>query len=137
MPSSEPLEFRPDALFFRRIPKGTWSAREERPFKNQFELRPGESGLSVFDASRCRQSDVIGAFPGWGLTQWIFEELVEFGFAVFECEDDEGLPPALRNAHFEIRVRDLPVGSLSGRYQRSLSVLAARRMLRLPDEKAP
>ena len=74
------------------------------PGKAQFQLRSGEQGLSVFDASKVSPGDILSAFrEGSQLTTKTVKEIEGLGLKVEKTPGDANLPQHLQEAHMEIR----------------------------------
>jgi hypothetical protein len=69
-----------------------------------FQLRQGELGLSVFDASQVGESDILPSFrEGSGVTSRTVSEIEGHGLTVEPTPGDQGLPQTLQDAHMEIK----------------------------------
>ncbi|MEO6434343.1 MAG: hypothetical protein ABIP55_01090 [Tepidisphaeraceae bacterium] len=97
----EPVDLAADAVLIRRQPPHTWSEIEERVTSNTFELRPGESGISMYQASLCAEADVLRGFGAdWGAVVLVFGEIRN----CFEASESEGeTDPQLADSHIELR----------------------------------
>ncbi len=73
------------------------------PGKPQFQLRKGEEGLSVFDASKVSTEDVLPHFrEGSQTVTKPFSEIESHGLTVQKTPGDPSLPQHLQDAHMEI-----------------------------------
>jgi hypothetical protein len=78
--------------------------RVTTPGTPAFQLRQGESGLSVFDASKVGASDVLPSFrSGSGITSRTTSEIEASGLTIERTPGDQNLPQNLQDAHHEIR----------------------------------
>ena len=74
------------------------------PGKPQFQLRKGEEGLSVFDASKVTPEQVVPHFrEGSGVTTKTVGEIESHGLKVEQTPGHPDLPQHLKDAHMEIR----------------------------------
>jgi len=74
------------------------------PGKPQFQLRSGEKGLSVFDASKVGSEDVLAHFrEGSQLATKTVKEIESHGLTVERTAGHPDLPQHLNDAHMEIR----------------------------------
>jgi hypothetical protein len=84
-----------------------WSAAEKRkvyrvvePGKPRFQLRKGEEGLSVFEASKVGPEDILPAFrPGSSVITLYVEGIEAFGLEVVNMPGDTSLPKLLQDNH--------------------------------------
>jgi len=73
------------------------------PGKPQFQLRQGETGLSVFDASKVGPEDILPHFrEGSQIVTRPVSEIKAQGLTVGPTPGDAGLPQHLQDAHMEI-----------------------------------
>jgi molybdopterin-binding protein len=69
-----------------------------------FQLRQGEQGLSVFDASKVGPTDILSSFrEGSGLVTKPISEIQGHGLTVEPTPGDPSLPQNLQDAHMEIK----------------------------------
>jgi len=74
------------------------------PGKPRFQLRPGEEGLSVFDAQSVNAEDILPHFrPGSLITTKDIALIKSFGLNVIKTQGDPNLPTLLQERHYEIR----------------------------------
>jgi hypothetical protein len=99
--------------------------RVAEPGKPAFQLRPGEEGLSVFDADAVdpplTETEVLDSFRS-GSTA-VLRSLVEVevqGLEVVPIEGTGSLPQRLRDAHAEIRPG---AGMARGQFKQALKQL--------------
>ena len=93
-------------MFYRRLYAGSWAHAEARPFKNEFDLRDDDTGLSVFIESRCTAVDVIAdGEEGAGQVVFVYED-VSPCFGAYRSEEHTN--PNLQAAHVELRLRADP-----------------------------
>jgi hypothetical protein len=72
--------------------------------KPKFQLRKGEEGLSVFDADRLSEDEILPNFrPGSRLTTQQRPFIESFGLEIEETRGDLSLPEELQEDHWEIR----------------------------------
>ncbi len=74
------------------------------PGKPGFQLRKGEVGLSVFDATNLREEDILPHFrEGSEIRTRTIQQIEEKGLQAVPTPGDPVLPQILQQAHIEIR----------------------------------
>jgi hypothetical protein len=134
LPQPQLLNLPLHTVFYRRLFPGCWADAEGRPFKNEFDFRDEESGLSVFLESDCSESDVMADGPeGSGLVIFVYEDISPC-FAAYESETHPN--PTLAAAHVELRLSSDPTKRRVPKpKQRALASLAAIGLIRRPAPK--
>ena len=130
----KPIDLGDDAILIRRQPPHTWSELDGRVTSNSFELRPEESGISVYRASLCEEGDILSDFgPGRGAVALVFGEVRN----CFDPWDSEGEADArLAVAHIELRHKTADLSTKAKkRKNRHLATFAAA--LTRPSSAAP
>jgi hypothetical protein len=72
--------------------------------KPRFQLRQGEEGLSVFDATNVTPAQILSSFRLGSLVTTVGTSMIEsFGLRVVRTPGDPTLPRLLQDNHMEIR----------------------------------
>jgi len=72
--------------------------------KPRFQLRKGEEGLSVFDATKVTPAEILPSFrPGSLITTQEIATIESLGLSVVRTPGDPAFPRLLRENHMEIR----------------------------------
>jgi hypothetical protein len=75
--------------------------------KPKFQLRKGEEGLSVFDADKLLDEEILPNFrPGSRLATRQLQFIESFGLKIEKTRGDWNLPQKLQKNHWEIRPGD-------------------------------
>lgn len=75
--------------------------------KPKFQLKKGEEGLSVFDADKILEQEILPTFrPGSRLTTQQRQFIETFGLKIEQTPGDLSLPQKLQENHWEIRPGD-------------------------------
>jgi hypothetical protein len=75
--------------------------------KPKFQLRKGEEGLSVFDADKIKEADILPNFRPESMVTTQQRKLIEsFGLRIEKTPGDPNLPQLLQDNHWEIRPGD-------------------------------
>jgi hypothetical protein len=75
--------------------------------KPKFQLRKGEEGLSVFDADKLLEEDILPNFrPGSRLTTQHCQFIESFGLKIAKTPGDSSLPQKPQENHWQIHPGD-------------------------------
>jgi hypothetical protein len=89
--------------------------------KPKFQLRKGEEGLSVFNADKLLEADILPNFrPGSRLTTHQSQLIESFGLKIEKTSGDSSLPQKLQENHWEIRPGD---GMTRNQFKVALKIL--------------
>jgi hypothetical protein len=91
--------------------------------KPKFQLRKGEEGLSIFDAGKLLEEEILPNFrPGSRLSTQRRQFIEALGLRIEKTAGDSSLPQKLQENHWEIRPGD---GMTRNQFKAALKMLEA------------